>query len=309
MIELTDKPIDINEVIQSVAADCAGAVVPFIGSVREEKGLKGIFYEGYDKMVSLILEKIREEVLREFPLHQVSIVHRLGWVPVGEASLVIAVSAPHRDEAFKGCRAVIEAIKRDAPIWKRKITDVMGVVLAGGKSTRFGVNKAFAVFDGVSFIGRTLETMKMVFEEVILVTNTPDVYSGCGVPVVKDSIPYRGPIGGLMSALSYAVNRPVFITACDMPLLNPADIRRIINQGKNSLAAVPVHDGRKEYLMAFYSQKILPLVSSMIGEEKLSMTGLVSKLESVAWVPVQGESCLNVNTPEDLTFLEERHAP
>lgn len=120
MIELTDRPIDVSVVIQSVASDCAGAVVPFIGTVREENGLKGIFYEGYDKMVSLILEKIREEALREFPLRKVSIVHRLGWVPVGEASLVIAVSAPHRDEAFKGCRSVIEAIKRDAPIWKKE---------------------------------------------------------------------------------------------------------------------------------------------------------------------------------------------
>lgn len=191
----------------------------------------------------------------------------------------------------------------------KKITDVMGVIMVGGRSVRFGRNKAFAVFKGASFLERTLETMKMVFEDVILVTNTPAQFSGWGVPVVKDSIPYQGPIGGLMSALSYSGNRPVFIAACDMPLLNPADIRRIVKHGKNFLAAVPVHDGRKEYLMAFYSQKILPLISSLIGEEKLSMTGLVSKLKPVAWLPVQGESCFNVNTPEDLSSLEEQHAP
>ncbi|MDO8643669.1 MAG: molybdenum cofactor guanylyltransferase [bacterium] len=189
-----------------------------------------------------------------------------------------------------------------------KIKNVTGAILAGGKSTRFKRNKAFAIFNGVSFIDRTLVTMKTVFEEVIIVTNTPEVYSGFGVPVLGDTIPYQGPIGGLMSALSYLSHRPVFIAACDMPLLNPAVIRKIIKQGRNSLAAVPVHDGRKEYLMAFYSQKILPLISLMIGEERLSMTGLVSRLEPVAWVPVQGESWFNVNTPEDLSSLEELHA-
>src|SRR3989338_7645546 len=101
-----------------------------------------------------------------------------------------------------------------------KINDVTGVILAGGKSTRFGENKAFALFDGVSFIERALETMKQVFKEVIIVTNPPNVYSGWGGSVVKDTIPYQGPLGGLMSALTYSISPYVFIAACDMPLLS-----------------------------------------------------------------------------------------
>ncbi|MDO8643670.1 MAG: molybdenum cofactor biosynthesis protein MoaE [bacterium] len=120
MIELTDKPIDAIQVIESVQCHGAGAVVPFIGTVRKEEGLAGLFYECHTEMAEKIFEKICVEVLGKWPVEKISVVHRTGWVPVGEASVVIAISAPHRKEAFEACRFVIEEIKKEVPIWKER---------------------------------------------------------------------------------------------------------------------------------------------------------------------------------------------
>ena len=99
-----------------------GASVEFQGIVRElENGrsLQGLHYEAYESMARRQLEQIFEELCREHPCLGVTFVHRLGWVPVGEASLFIRVLAKHRGEALAFCAAAIDRMKRDVPIWKR----------------------------------------------------------------------------------------------------------------------------------------------------------------------------------------------
>jgi molybdopterin synthase catalytic subunit len=118
MIEITEKPINIPLVIKSVASEGAGAVVPFIGTVRRERGLTGLFYECYPEMAAKVLKEIADEAKRKWPIAVVSVVHRYGWIEVGEASIVIAVALAHRKEAFEACRFLIDRIKEIAPIWK-----------------------------------------------------------------------------------------------------------------------------------------------------------------------------------------------
>ena|SRR3989338_7882671 len=119
MIEIIDQEIDVQGVIASVADSEVGAIVPFIGTVREEGALTGLFYDCHDRMAEKVLREIVRAAEVKFDA-RVAVVHRVGWVPIGEASVVIAAAAPHRQEAFEACRFVIEAIKERVPIWKEE---------------------------------------------------------------------------------------------------------------------------------------------------------------------------------------------
>ena len=98
-----------------------GAVVEFWGIVREtegERSLSGLHYEAYESMARSELARIAEELSRQFAVQSALVVHRLDWVPVGEASLFTRVCAKHRGAALGFCGALIDRMKEDVPIWK-----------------------------------------------------------------------------------------------------------------------------------------------------------------------------------------------
>lgn len=118
MIEITEKAIDVPKVLDSVRSATAGGVVHFVGVVRNDDGIDGLTYEGYPEMALSVMKRIAEEATRRWPVETVAVVHRIGWVPVGEEAVVVAVGSGHRVEAFEACRFVIDTLKREAPIWK-----------------------------------------------------------------------------------------------------------------------------------------------------------------------------------------------
>ncbi len=123
MSYLTDDPIDRNAVIRSVLRDSDGACALFEGFVRnhhEGKSVESIFYEAYRPMAEKEIARIVGEVRGAFPDVAVGVIHRLGLVRVGEASITIACASPHRGEAFSACRAMIDRIKETVPIWKKE---------------------------------------------------------------------------------------------------------------------------------------------------------------------------------------------
>jgi molybdopterin synthase catalytic subunit len=121
---LTRSRIDPSKVLESVGDPGAGAVVLFLGTVRDNSeagSVDRIEYEAYEPMAEKSLALTEEDIRRRWPATKaVKIVHRVGGLAVGEISVAVAVSSPHRAEAFEACRHAIEAIKRDAPIWKRE---------------------------------------------------------------------------------------------------------------------------------------------------------------------------------------------
>ena len=121
LAELVDGPIDADRVIQSVEAPGFGAVVVFLGTVRNHhagRAVEKLTYSAYRRMAADTLSKIVAEL--EALGTRVSIVHRLGEVPVGEASVVIAVGSPHRAAAYEASRTALERLKAEVPIWKRE---------------------------------------------------------------------------------------------------------------------------------------------------------------------------------------------
>lgn len=118
MISITSKKIAIQEVCDSVYDKSAGGYVNFIGRIRDEDGIEGIEYQSYLPLAEKQIRALVEEASIKWPVRKISLVHRTGWVPVGEAAVAIAVSSAHRKEAFLACEFIIDRIKAIVPIWK-----------------------------------------------------------------------------------------------------------------------------------------------------------------------------------------------
>ncbi len=123
MIQLTTEPIDTERLLELVQNPEAGAVVLFLGTTRQftaNRETMELHYEAYREMAESELAKSDAEARRRWSLIECAIVHRLGIVPLGEASVAIAVSSAHRDAAFEAGRWLIDTLKESAPIWKQE---------------------------------------------------------------------------------------------------------------------------------------------------------------------------------------------
>lgn len=118
MIKITNEPIPVEAVIASTHDESAGGHVHFVGTIRREHDLNAIEYQCYLPLAKKQMEAVVAEARENWPLKKVSVVHRVGPVPVGEAAVVIAVSGAHRKEAFRACEFIIDRIKQIVPIWK-----------------------------------------------------------------------------------------------------------------------------------------------------------------------------------------------
>lgn len=123
MSHLTDAPIDSRELAKRVTRPTDGACVVFEGVVRdhhEGKRVESIFYDAYRPMAEKEITVIINDIYIQYPDVASAVVHRLGPLRVGEASIVIACASPHRAEAFAACRAIIDRVKQTVPIWKKE---------------------------------------------------------------------------------------------------------------------------------------------------------------------------------------------
>jgi MoaE-MoaD fusion protein len=123
---VTTDPLDTQAIEQLVASPENGAILTFTGTVRDNargKGVTALDYEAYPPAAEKMLERIGDEMRERWGIDRVAIVHRYGLLQIGEASVVIAVASPHRDEAFAACRHAIERIKEIVPIWKKEHYD------------------------------------------------------------------------------------------------------------------------------------------------------------------------------------------
>ncbi len=121
---LTEEPIDPNAVIQEVASAEAGGIATFIGTTRVRsrgRAVRHLDYEAYGGMAEAVMAQLAQDLKRKHELCEVAITHRIGRVDIGELSVVIAVSAPHRAAALTACREAIETLKQTVPLWKKEV--------------------------------------------------------------------------------------------------------------------------------------------------------------------------------------------
>jgi molybdopterin synthase catalytic subunit len=151
MFTIVSQCIDVAAVTAAVADPGTGATVTFLGTTRDHndgRQVTQLEYEAYPDMAIAEMKKIGAEAQQRWPVHRIAIAHRIGVVPIGEASVVIAVSAAHRAAAFAACQFAIDRLKEVVPIWKKEHFDGGEVWIGSQSGQRFDAGKTPGSGDG-----------------------------------------------------------------------------------------------------------------------------------------------------------------
>ena len=192
--------------------------------------------------------------------------------------------------------------------------NISGIILAGGKNSRMGVNKAFLEIDGTRLIDSTLKIYRGIFAEIIIVTNDPLSYiEFTDAAVVTDIYKGKGPLCGIYTGLFYSKNPYAFVSACDMPHLNKSFIDYLVSQADQHDVIVPETTDGYQPLHAIYSRNCLPSVKRLLLLDKLKITGFYRDMrvlsigeEQIRPFNPDGRLFKNLNTPEDVEKVNRR---
>lgn len=124
MFDITDRSLSLEPLVSAVTRSSSGAVASFLGVVREQtRGRQVLYleYEAYREMAIPKMREIADEIRRKWKVDEIAMVHRIGRLEIGEASVAIAVSAPHRHQALAACAYAIDRLKETVPIWKKEV--------------------------------------------------------------------------------------------------------------------------------------------------------------------------------------------
>ena len=189
---------------------------------------------------------------------------------------------------------------------------IAGAVLAGGRSLRFGKNKAFQQLRGKRLVDLAIESLRPFCNPVMAVVSAIGPYMDTGVMLAQDIILHQGPLGGFYTALLFSPVEWVFVKATDMPFLVPELACLIIDAKEGFDAVVPKVNEYYEPLLAMYNRRCLPAIARQLGEpDKRQVTGFYRKIRIRAvtereWRKVDPEalSFKNVNIPSDLAEID-----
>jgi molybdopterin-guanine dinucleotide biosynthesis protein A len=185
-------------------------------------------------------------------------------------------------------------------------------IMAGGKSSRMGTDKALVPLLGKPMIEQVLERVSGLGDEQIIITNSPRKYRYLGLPLFSDIYENHGPLGGLHAALAKATYDHVLVVACDMPWLNHALLEYMVSIRRSADVIVPRWTRFPEPLHAVYSKACLEAVTTCLEAETLKLIAFYSQVrvrylerEELARFDSRGRSFANINTPEDLSQARE----
>jgi molybdenum cofactor guanylyltransferase len=184
---------------------------------------------------------------------------------------------------------------------------VTGVVQAGGKSTRMGGRpKALLQLGGRSIVERVVAALTPVVDDVLVVTNTPELYAFLGLPMVADVYPDHGSLGGIYSGLK-AAGEIAFTVACDMPFLHPEVVRLVLARAGEGDVVIPRVGEQLETMHAAYGQACLPHIEERLRAGQLKIVGFFDRVRvveigeaEVARFRDPAVTFMNVNTPDEL---------
>jgi molybdopterin-guanine dinucleotide biosynthesis protein A len=190
---------------------------------------------------------------------------------------------------------------------------ITGVIQAGGRSTRMGgVPKALMELGGRRIVERVVAAIAPVVDDLLVVTNTPDLYDFLRLPMVGDVFPDHGSLGGIYSGLKAAPGDAAFSVACDMPFLTPEVVRLVVALAGEADVVIPRTGDQLETLHASYAKRCLPHIEERLRSGRLKIVGFfdaVRVLEipeaSVRSLADPAVVFMNVNTPDELERARE----
>ncbi len=188
-----------------------------------------------------------------------------------------------------------------------------GIILSGGESHRMAKDKAFLEIDGELIIERILKVFKDIFDEIIIVTNTPEFYISYDVILVGDVIEKKGPMSGLYSGLINSKRNYNFVTACDMPFLNRQLISFMMGLAGNNDIVIPRIKDFLEPLHAIYSKSCIPFIEGYLKDGNSGLRELLGgckvryvEEEEIIQIDPDMKSFININTPEEYDKITEK---
>jgi molybdopterin-guanine dinucleotide biosynthesis protein A len=187
------------------------------------------------------------------------------------------------------------------------IKDITGIILSGGKSSRYGKNKALVSLDGTPIIERVIQVLSSIFQKTVLITNDPEDYAYLKLPMYQDIIKGIGPLGGIYTGLESISDPAGFVVACDMPFLNPDLIRYIVSRRSRWDAVVPRMGWKIESLHALYHCDCLPAIRENIKagiyqaiKFHINVRTLYIQEQEIRQYDPQLRSFYNINRPQEL---------
>jgi len=185
-----------------------------------------------------------------------------------------------------------------------------GIILSGGKSTRMGENKAFIKIEGVPIVSRIYTLFKELFQEVIIVTNQPELFKNFDSKIYSDLLPNKGALGGLFTGLFFSNFQYSFCVACDMPFIKKSLVQYLINNIEGEDVIVPRAKDGLQPLHAVYSKNCLDPIKKIMEQGKYKIIDfynlvsikIVEEKDFTSLDPLR-ESFINVNTPEELFMI------
>lgn len=188
-------------------------------------------------------------------------------------------------------------------------TALSGAILAGGKSTRLGKDKALLLLQGRTFMDHLITAIGCVVEEVVIVADDAQRYISFNVPVVPDVFSNSGPLGGIHSALVHSQASAVFVVSCDQPLLTPEIIREVVSLAGPEPATVLGDVGRSHTLIGLFKKECLPILERLLQLRKRKFREFLHESGARLVSPQEIRSSdfsrllVNVNTAEDYAAL------
>jgi molybdopterin-guanine dinucleotide biosynthesis protein A len=184
---------------------------------------------------------------------------------------------------------------------------ISGIILAGGKSSRYGSNKALVEINGIRLIERVIRVMEPLFERLIIITNTPQDYAYLKLPMVEDLIKGLGPLGGVFTGLQTMSDDAGFFVACDMPFLSAKLIHYMGDVLEDFDAVVPKVDWKIEALHAIYTKRCIPAIKEFIDNKDYQVIKFFQSVrvrylnkEEILNFDPEMRSFFNINRPEEL---------
>ena len=179
------------------------------------------------------------------------------------------------------------------------------IILSGGDCSRISLTKSFIKIGSKTIIEETIDILNILFKDIIIVSNDVSKYSGLGVKAaVEDVIPYKGPLGGIYTGLSYSDTYSNFIIACDMPFIEPMIISLLLQHKDEYDVIVPEYNGFIEPLYAVYSKKCLDVILEHINKNDLKVINIFPELNvkkiNCNKYSIAPNAFFNINTPGDL---------
>lgn len=188
---------------------------------------------------------------------------------------------------------------------------ITGIILAGGKSSRMGQDKGLMLFNGQSFIDHTVQIVKEVCDNVIIIANQKG-YERLSIPVYADIIKDKGPAAGIYTGLHYSKTQYNLVVGCDMPFLSSEFLGYLLSQiDEKADAIVPEYDNRSQPLCAVYSKSCLSQFEQSIQNGQLKMKEIITQLNAKHVVIDKTKEFYssnlftNVNTQDDLETIQK----